>query len=98
MLKRHAIQVLRTAGHTLDDIAELVDVGTRSVQRVIAESAVTHANTDVAREQRRIGRPSKADRYRARVVQWLKEEPELKGVELLHRAKLAGYDGAKTAL
>ena len=37
MLKRHAIQVVRQAGRTLDEIAERVEVGNRSVQRVIGE-------------------------------------------------------------
>src|SRR5439155_13268174 len=32
------------------------------------------------------------------VAGWLSEEPELRSVELLRRAKLAGYDGAKSAL
>jgi hypothetical protein len=31
MLKRHAIQALRQAGHTLEEIGELVDVGKRRV-------------------------------------------------------------------
>ncbi len=46
----------------------------------------------------RIGRPSKAEDYRDRVAAWLKDEPDLLSVELLRRAKLAGYDGAKSAL
>ena len=68
MLKRHAIQVLRAAGHTLDEIAEQVAVGRRSVQRVIGEPVITHHDTDVARATRAIGRPSKAEAYRATVA------------------------------
>lgn len=97
MLKRHAIQVLRHAGHTLDEIAALVAVGKRSVQRVAGEPMITQQVVDVERG-RRFGRPSKAEPYRARVAAWLTEEPELLSVELLRRAKLAGYDGAKSAL
>ena len=41
MLKRHAIQVLRHAGHTLGEIAERVAVGQRRVQRVIGEPMIT---------------------------------------------------------
>ena len=41
MLKRHAIQVLRSAGHTLDEIVTLVAVGKRTVQRVIEEPMIT---------------------------------------------------------
>lgn len=98
MLKRHAIQVLRRAGHTLDEIAELVAVGKRSVQRVADEAVITHDDSEQERARRRIGRPSKAEAYRAPVTGWLKDDPELLSVELLRRAKLAGYDGAKTAL
>jgi transposase len=98
MLKRHAIQVLRQAGHTLEEIGELVDVGKRSVQRVVGEPVITHHDTEQERARRAIGRPSKAEAYRPQVEGWLKEAPALRGVELLHRAKLAGYDGAKSAL
>ena len=48
MLKRHAIQVLRQAGHTLDEIAEQVAVGKRSVQRVVGEPMITHHDTEQA--------------------------------------------------
>lgn len=98
MLKRHAIQVLRQAGHTLDEIATFVAVSRKSVQRVIAEPAVTHDDTELERTRRHVGRPAKAEAYRERVVEWLKAEPELLSVEILRRAKLAGYTGAKSAL
>src|SRR5690242_4562536 len=104
MLKRHAIQVLRQAGHTLDEIADLVAVGRRTVQRVVDEPMITQRDSptlrcaDDGRGRRRPGRPSKADAYRERVTTWLAEEPALLSVELLRRAKLAGYDGAKSAL
>ena len=98
MLKRHAIQVLRHAGHTLDEIAELVAVGKRSVQRVAGEAMITHDDAEQERARRGIGRPSKAEAYRVAVTGWLKDDPELLSVELLRRAKLAGYNGAKTAL
>ena len=98
MLKRHAIQVLRQAGHTLGEIAAQVAVGQRSVQRVIGEPVITHHDTDLARAARAIGRPSKAEAYRVRVAAWLTEEPHLLSVELLRRAQLAGYGGGKSAL
>ena len=41
MLKRHAIQVLRHAGHTLHEIVALVAVGKRTVQRVVDEPMIT---------------------------------------------------------
>lgn len=98
MLKRHAIQVLRQAGHTLAEISKFVDVGQRSVQRVIAEADVASVDVEAERARRGIGRPSKADAYRTKIAEWLTTEPELRSVELLRRAKLAGYDGAKSAL
>jgi hypothetical protein len=64
MLKRHAIHVLRHAGHQQHDVARLVGVGLRTVRRVDAEPGVTHL--DVARERaaREIGRPAKAEPFR----------------------------------
>lgn len=98
MLKRHAIQVLRQAGHPLDQIAKFVGVSRSSVQRVLAEPAVTHADTERERESRRVGRPSKAEPFRGRVTEWLTAEPDLLSVEIFRRAQLAGYAGAKSAL
>lgn len=101
MLKRHAIQVLRQAGHTLDEIGTLVAVGKRTVQRVVAEPMIGEISTDPPEREstpRAIGRPSKAEAYRALMTTVLTGEPELLSVELLRRAKLAGYDGGKSAL
>jgi transposase len=98
MLKRHAIQVLRQAGHTLDEIATFVGVSKRSIQRVVVEPAVTHDDTERERARRQVGRPSKAEPFRARVAEWLGADPELLSVEILRRARLAGYSGAKSAL
>jgi transposase len=97
LLKRHAIQVLRRAGHTLEEIAELVAVGKRTVQRVIGEPMITTVTAKPGPESARPGRPAKAEAYRMRVQAWLEEEPGLLTLELLRRAKLAGYDGAKSA-
>jgi len=98
MLKRHAIQVLRRAGHTLDEIATFVGVSKRSVQRVVVEPAVAHDDTDIERARRQVGRPSKAVPFRDRIAEWLSAEPGLLSVEILRRARLAGYSGAKSAL
>lgn len=101
MLKRHAIQVLRQAGHTLDEIATLVAVGKRTVQRVVDEPMITSQPPESlapAPARRAIGRPSKAEAYRGLVTALLTNEPQLLSVELLRRAKLAGYDGGKSAL
>jgi transposase len=98
MLKRHEIQVLRRAGHSLDEVAELAGVSRRSVVRVEAEEAVSDVDNGVERSRRRIGRPSKAEPFRSFVVEQLTKEPELLSLEVLRRARLAGYTGRKSAL
>ncbi|MGH9254621.1 MAG: IS21 family transposase [Vicinamibacterales bacterium] len=98
MLKRHEIQVLRRAGHTRADIAERAGVSIRSVQRVEVEPAVAHVDAAGERARRSIGRPSKAEPFRRFVVELLTAEPEVLSLEILRRAKLAGYGGGKTAL
>jgi transposase len=98
MLKRHEVQVLRRAGHSLDEVARLAGVGRRSVVRVEAESAISHVDNEAERERRRIGRPSKAAPYRGFVVALLAKEPKLMSLEILRRARLDGYAGGKSAL
>jgi hypothetical protein len=88
MLKRHEIQVLRRAGHTQDDVARLAGVCVRSIRRVEDEVAVSHVDNQAEREKRRIGRPSKAEPFRAFVVEQLTKEPELLSREILRRARL----------
>jgi hypothetical protein len=52
MLKRHEIQVLRRAGHTLTEVAQLSGVSVRTVQRVVEEDAIT--TVDNAAERARL--------------------------------------------
>ena len=54
MLKRHAIQVLRQAGHSLPEVAKLAGVSVRSVQRVEGEGAVSSIDNEAERIRRRI--------------------------------------------
>jgi len=98
MLKRHEIQVLRRAGHSQEEVARLAGVSRRSVQRVDTEAAVTHIDLRRERETRGVGRPAKAEQFRALVAEILAGEPSLLSVEILRRAKLKGYAGGKTAL
>lgn len=98
MLKRHEIQVLRRAGHSQAEAADLAGVSVRSVRRVEAEGAVSDADNQAERSRRRIGRPSKAEPFRPFVVELLTKEPELLSLEVLRRARLAGYAGGKSAL
>lgn len=60
MLKRHAIQVLRGAGHAQCAVAEAARVSIRTVRRVEREAAVVDLDDAAARQARRIGRPSAA--------------------------------------
>jgi len=98
MLKRHEIQVLRRAGHTIEEVVKLASVSRRSVQRVGAEPPVTTFDTPAERGQRGIGRTSKAEAFRALLGAELAKQPNVRGVELLRRARLAGYAGGKSAL
>ncbi len=98
MLKRHEVQVLRRAGHTLADVATLTGVSVGTVRRIEDEAAVETVDNEAARAKRGIGRPSKAEAFRAVLHQALAEDPGLRSVELLHRARLAGYAGGKSAI
>jgi transposase len=99
VLKRHEIQVLRRAGHTLEDVATFSGVSIGSVRRVIAEPAVEKVvDAETERERRRVGRPAKAEGFRDVLRTALTEDATLLSVELLRRARLAGYDGGKSAL
>ena len=44
------------------------------------------------------GRPSIVAPYAPQVAQWLSEDPDLSGAEILRRVQLAGYRGGKSAL
>jgi hypothetical protein len=98
MLKRHEIQVLRRADHTWSEIAALSGVSEKTARRIAAEDPVTAVDNTAERARRQVGRPSKAEAYRDVLVQALTENPELRSVELLHRARQAGYAGGKSAL
>src|SRR5512138_3489376 len=98
MVRRHEIQVLRRAGHSLDETAKLVGVSQSSVQRVEAEPPVTSFDTDEERRQRSVGRPSKAEPFRAFLIGELAVQPDVMSLELLRRAKAKGYSGGKSAL
>lgn len=98
MLKRHEIQVLRRAGHTWKEVAAVSGISVRTARRVAVEAAVTTVDNDAECARRQIGRPSKAEAYRDVVVTALTEDAALRSVELLHRARQAGYTGGKSAL
>jgi transposase len=98
MLKRHEIQVLRRAEHTWSEIAALSGVSEKTARRIAAEVPVTTVDNAAERARRQVGRPSKAEAYREILVQALTEDPALRSVELLYRARQAGYTGGKSAV
>jgi len=82
-----------------------VEGGGRVQRRVGPDGAAHRRRNDVTtidnaaeRARRQVGRPSKADAYRDILMQALTEEPTLRSVELLHRARQAGYTGGKSAV
>jgi hypothetical protein len=46
---------------------------------------------------RHVGRPWQMAPYAPQVAQWLREDPNLSGAEILRRVRLAGYRGGKSA-
>ncbi|MCZ2094809.1 MAG: hypothetical protein LC121_00780 [Anaerolineae bacterium] len=98
MLKRHEIQVLRWAGHSLQEVAKLAGVSQSSVQRVEAEPVVATLDTAGERVRRGVGRPGKVEAFREFLAAELAKQPGVLGVELLRRARLTGYTGGKSPL
>src|SRR5262245_51352337 len=88
LLKRHEVQVLRRAGLTIAKVSTLAGVSRRSIQRIEIEDEVADAEEHGERARRAIGRPSKAEPFRAFVACVLEREPELLSLEILRRAKL----------
>ena len=98
MLDRVRIWTLRQAGHTLAEIAALVGVGKRSVQRILKEPPITSPESAPTSASRRIGRPSRVEALQGRVEQILEAEPALPTVEVLSRLRGLGYTGGKSAV
>ena len=64
----------------------------------MAEDPVSTVDNAAERVRRQVGRPSKAEAYREVLVEALTEDSGLRSVELLHRARQAGYTGGKSAV
>jgi hypothetical protein len=54
--------------------------------------------TTLTPQPRRPGRPSTVAQYVPQVAQWLREDRDLSGAQILERLRLAGYCGGKSAL
>src|SRR5690242_18059435 len=87
MLKRHDIQALRRAEHSWNGDRDADGrVGVSTAQRVVAEDAVRTVDNAAERARRQVRRPSKAEAYREVMVRAMTEQPDVRSVELLHRA------------
>lgn len=98
MLDRVRIWTLREAGHTLGEIAALVGVGKRSVQRILNEPPIRSPESAPTPRSRQIGRPSEVEAFQGDVQGILEAEPSLPTVEVLSRLRGLGYTGGKSAL
>jgi len=98
MMKRYEIQVLLRAGHPQAEVARLTGACERTVRTVAREAEVASIDDGLERRRRAIGRPSKAEPFRELVTRLLADEPEMMSLEVLRRARLAGYTGGKTVL
>lgn len=97
MMKRRDIQTLKKAGHTHAEIARLLGVSERSVERVVQEPEIESVDDGAERTRRQVGRPSKVAPFRKWVRKALEEELDLSSMELLRRARAEGYTGQKSA-
>jgi transposase len=82
----------------LEEIAALVGVGKRSVQRILKEPPIISPESAPTPRSRRIGRPSEVEAFQADVQGILEAEPSLPTVEVLSRLRSLGYTGGKSAL
>lgn len=102
MVKRHTIQTLRQANHTVDDVAVRTGVNPSAVKRIAAEPPVTSFDDGAERKRRRIGRPSKVEAWRSDVEQLVKEVDSegrpLQSKEILRRLREKKFKGGKSAV
>lgn len=97
-MARHRVQVLREAGMKLRRIAAETGVSYRSVKRIVREPEVEQPVAEGQGCERGVGRPSVVEEWRERVAAVLAAESALPTVEILHRLRVQGYAGGKTAL
>ena len=102
VVTRHTVQVLRQAGHSVAETAALSGVSERSVDRIYVERFITSFDEDeLKRARKKIGRPSKVERFREDIAALILEEDSeghlLQSGEILRRIKVKGYDGGKSA-
>jgi transposase len=97
MIQRHEVQVLLEAGFSHREVASKTGVSKRSVTRIAQEPPVEELEGVAMRRARRLGRPSTAAEWRGVVEEALETGAALPSVEILHRLRLRGYKGGKSA-
>ena len=98
IMKKHAIHVLRAAGHTYEDIAERLEVSERSARSVVREPAIEALVEKPDAGRKAVGRPSKAEPFRKDVETLLKIDRKLPTFEVLRLVRERGYRGGKSAI
>jgi hypothetical protein len=95
--KRKEVKTLLQA-HGPRAVSRMTGVSLSSVKRIAKEADVFHHDDAAERRRRRIGRPSKVQRFRLSITEMLAQSPDIKSIEVLRRVRLMGYSGGKTAL
>lgn len=98
MAKRHNVVALRAAGLRQDEVRKHTGVSERTIRRIVDEPVIASLDDAAERARRGIGRPSKVEPWREKVLEMLKAEPLMQGLEVLRRVRLDGYEGGKSAL
>lgn len=98
VIKRHEVQVLLDAGFTHRQVAQKAGVSKRTVTRTAQEPRIEGLDDVGIARARQVGRPSQVGEFREAVEGILEKEPELPTVEILHRLKVRGYEGGKSAV
>ncbi len=90
MIDRHKIQTLLGAGHTTQEVARLLGISQRTAQRAANEPPVERWDDAAERKRRRIGRPSKAARVKARLRELILADPDAPPLEHLRVLRSEG--------
>ena len=76
----------------------MTGVSLSEIRRIDSEAPIEHFDDAAERKRRGIGRPSKAEPFRALLSEELGRDPGKSSLELLQSARRAGYPGGKSAL
>ena len=92
MIDRHKVQTLLGAGHTTQEVAALLGLSQRSVQRIAREPVVEHWDDVAERRRRGIGRPGTAAGVRERLRELIVADPEAPPLEHLRVLREEGTE------